>query len=74
MRLALLLLAALNLSHIGVEPCRMPTTRLVRIANWCFAAFGIAAVVAVPEPQAFLVAAALIAQAIACRWTLPGPA
>lgn len=72
--LGLLLLGLLNLSHIGIEPCRQPTTRLVRIANWGFAAFGVAAVLAVPEPQAYAVAATLIIQAIACRWTLPGPA
>ena len=71
--LAMLLVGALNPSHIGVEPCEMPTTRLVRAANWTFAAFGIAAVWAVPEPQAFAVAGCLCIQAIASRWTLPGP-
>ena len=72
--LGLLLLALLNLSHIGVEPCRQPTARLVRAANWGFAIFGLGAVLAVPEPQAYAVAGALGIQAIACRWTLPGPA
>lgn len=72
--LGLLLLALLNLSHIGVEPCRQPTTRLVRATNWGFAVFGVAAILAVPEPQAYAVAAALGIQAIVCRWTLPGPA
>ena len=71
--LGLLLLAALNLSHIGVEPCRLPTTRLVHLSNGVFAVFGIAAVVAVPEPQALVVLMALLGQAIAARWTLPGP-
>lgn len=72
--LGLLLLSTLNLSHIGVEPCPQPTTRLVRIANWVFLAFGVAAVVAVPMPQAFGVLAGLLGQAIAASRTLPGPA
>lgn len=72
--LGLLLLALLNLSHIGIEPCRQPTTRLVRAANWGFTLFGIGAVLAVPEPQAYAVLVALGAQAIVAHWTLPGPA
>ncbi|CAN5166896.1 hypothetical protein BH24GEM2_BH24GEM2_07740 [soil metagenome] len=72
--LGLLLLSTLNLSHIGVEPCQQPTTRLVRIANWVFVAFGVAAVVAVPMPQAFAVLAGLLGQAVAASRTLPGPA
>ena len=72
--LGLLLLALLNLSHIGVEACRQPTTRLVRAANWAFALFGLAAILAVPELQAYAVALALGTQAVVCRWTLPGPA
>jgi hypothetical protein len=71
--LGLLLLAALNWTHIGIEPCRMSTARLVRVANWTFVFFGIGAVIAVPEAQAFAVQAALIGQAVAARWTLPGP-
>ena len=71
--LGLLLLAALNWTHIGIDPCRMPTTRLVRVANWVFVLFGIGAVIAVPEAQAFAVQAALVGQAVAARWTLPGP-
>ena len=71
--LGLLLLAALNWTHIGVEPCRMPTARLVHVANWLFVLFGIGAVIAVPEVQAFAVQTALIGQAVAARWTLPGP-
>ena len=72
--LGLLLLSALNISHIGVEPCRLPTARLVRAANWLFLLFGIAATVAVPEPQAFVLLACMCAQAVASHWTLPGPA
>lgn len=71
--LGLLLLALLNWAHIGIEPCRLPTTRLVRVANWAFVLFGIGAVVAVPEPQAFAVLAGLLGQSVAARWTLPGP-
>jgi hypothetical protein len=70
--LALLLVGSLNLSHIGVEPCRMPTTRLVRAANWVFLAFGIAATWPIPEPQAFVLVGCLAVQAVASRWTLPG--
>ena len=71
--LGLLLLAVLNLTHIGVEPCRHLSARLVRIANPVFALFGVGAVIAVPEPQAFAVLLGLTAQAIAGQWTLPGP-
>ncbi len=71
--LGLLLLSALNFSHIGVEPCRQPTTRLVRAANWIFLLFGIAATIAVPEPQAFVLLLCLGVQAFASRWTIPGP-
>lgn len=71
--LGLLLLAALNWTHIGIEPCHLPTARLVRLANWVFVLFGVGAVMAVPQPQAFAVLAALLGQAVAARWTLPGP-
>jgi CDP-diglyceride synthetase len=71
--LGLLLLALLNWTHVGIEPCRLPTARLVRPANWVFVLFGIGAVVAVPEPQAFAVLAGLVGQAVVARWTLPGP-
>jgi hypothetical protein len=50
------------------------TARLVRPANWAFLLFGLGAVVAVPEPQAILVLLALLGQAVASRWTLPGTA
>lgn len=72
--LGLLLLAATNLAHVGIEPCAQPTARLVRLANWAFFLFGIGAVVAVPEPQAVLVLLALLGQAVAAHWTLPGTA
>ena len=71
--LGLLLVAALNLSHIGVKPCRSPTTKLVRWANWLFTLFGVAATVAVPEPQALVMLGALGVQAVMAHRTLPGP-
>ena len=72
--LGLLLLAALNISHVGEEPCRQPTVRLVKPVNWLFLAYGVAAVVAVPEPQAYAVLLGLAGQAVAAHKTLPGPA
>jgi hypothetical protein len=71
--LGLMVVSALNLSHIGIEPCHSPTAKLVRWANWLFALFEIAAVVAIPEPQAFLMLGALGVQAVVAHWTLPGP-
>ncbi len=70
--LGVLLVGALNLVHIGLGPCRMPTTRFVRAANWMYLVFGAAALIAVPEPQAIVLVAALGVQAIASRVTLPG--
>ena len=72
--LGLLLLAMLNLTHVGVEPCRRSTAPLVRRSNWLFALFGVAAVAAIPQPQAYAVLVGLLGQAVAGRWTLPGPA
>lgn len=71
--LGLLLLALMNLAHVGLGPCPQPTAVAVRYANWFFVAFGVAAVLAVPEPQAFLVLAALAGQALAGTRTLTGP-
>lgn len=71
--LGLLLIGLLNWSHVGLEPCRQPTARFVRWANWGFALFGIGAVIAVPAPQAFVIAGALVGQAVAAHRTLPGP-
>jgi hypothetical protein len=39
-----------------------------------FVLFGLGALVAVPEPQAVVIVAALVLQAVASRWTLRGPA
>ena len=72
--LGLLLLGALNYSHLGVQPCLQPTTRLVRLANWGFLLFGISAAWAVPEPQAYFIVLCLGGQVVASRSTLPGPA
>jgi hypothetical protein len=72
--LGLLLLAVLNLTHIGIEPCRRPSARLVRWANWIFVVFGVSVVLAIPEPQAYAVLAGLVGQAVAGYWTLPGHA
>ena len=65
-------LTALNLAHIGVEPCRQPTARFVRLANVVYALLGVISLRAVPEPQAFALAALLMAQALISHWTLPG--
>jgi hypothetical protein len=70
--LGLLLLAVMNLAHVGLEPCRMPTAPALRAANWVFAVFGIGAFVAVPQPQAAVIVVALIAQAVSAHRTLPG--
>ena len=71
--LGLLLLAAINRGHIGLGPCDMPTAPIVRGANVLFAAFGVGAVIAVPEPQAYAVLACLVVQAIAAHFTLRVP-
>ena len=71
--LAVVLIGSLNLVHIGVEPCRMPTVRFIRAANWVFVLFGGGALVAVPEPQAIAIVIGLVTQAIASRVTMPGP-
>lgn len=70
--LSLLLLAVINLSHLSAASGRQPTVRVVKTANWVFLAFGVGAVIAVPEPQAFVVLAALAGQAVAAHQTLQG--
>ena len=72
--LGLLLLSALNLSHIGIEPCRQPTTRLVHAANVAFLIYGVFVMWAVPQPPGIALVIGLTAQAIAGRATLPGAA
>ncbi len=72
--LGLLLLSVINWAHVGLEPCNLPTAPVVRAANWVFAAFGVAALVAVPKPLASVLVLALLLQAVAARATLRGPA
>jgi len=72
--LGVLLVGILNLIHIGVEPCDRPTAKFVKITNWGYAAFGLATLAAVPEPQAYVLVAALLVQTVAAHRTLPGPA
>jgi hypothetical protein len=71
--LGLFLLAAVNWAHVGTEPCRQPTAPLIRWANVGYLAFGIGALLAVPEPQAFVIVASLAAQALAGWATLRTP-
>jgi hypothetical protein len=71
--LGVLVVGLLNLTHVGVEPCQRPTARFVRVTNWAYALFGLAALVAVPEPQAYVLVAALLVQAVVALKTLPGP-
>ena len=68
--LGLLFLAVSNWSHVGLEPCRQPTAPVVRWGNFVFVLLGVGAVIAVPEPQAYLILAALIVQAVAGTRTL----
>lgn len=72
--MGLLTVATLNQAHAGVSPCRMPTTRLVRAVNWCYACFAAVALTAAPELHTWFLMLALVLQAIASQRTLPGPA
>lgn len=72
--LGLLLLGVMNIAHVGLEPCRMPTAPPVRWANWVAVLFGIGAVIAVPQPQAYVVLTSLLLMAVSGQWTLLGPA
>lgn len=71
--LGLLYLAVMNWAHVGLEPCTQPTAVVVRWGNWSWAVLGVAAVAAVPETHALVLAIALIGQAIAGHRTLHGP-
>jgi hypothetical protein len=70
----LLLLAAINWAHVGLEPCRQPTARVVLWANVVYLLLGVSALVVVPEPQTMPLVAGLAAQAFAGRVTLRGSA
>jgi len=69
----LLCIAVINLAHVGLGPCHQPTAAAVRWLNWLFVVLGVAAIVAVPEPQAFVVMLGLVGQAAASHRTLLGP-
>ena len=71
--IGILTIAIINFAHVGLEPCRQPTAPVVRWLNYVYVGLGLAALVAVPEPQALLIVAGLIGQAIASFVTLPGP-
>jgi hypothetical protein len=71
--IGVLAVGTLNLAHIGLVPCRMPTAKFVRVVNSVYFIFGVAALVAVQEPQAIALVAALGIQAVASRVTMPGP-
>src|SRR5689334_24489425 len=49
--------SVMNLAHVGLEPCHQPTAPVVRWLNVLFLVLGLAALVAVPEPQAILIVA-----------------
>lgn len=66
-------IAAMNFAHVGLGPCRQPTAPLIRWLDCLFVGLGLAALVAVPEPQAILVVIGLTGQAVASFVTLPGP-
>lgn len=68
--LGLLLLGVLNWTHLGVEPCDVKTAPVVRWSNVVFLVFSFGAVAAVNEPQAWVVVAGLMGQAIAGWFTL----
>lgn len=72
--IGLLALAVMNIAHVGLEPCRLPTAPAVRWLNWLFVGLGFAALYAIREPQALVIVAGLLGQAIASLATLSGPA
>jgi hypothetical protein len=71
--IGLLSIAILNLAHVRIER-RQPTAAVIRWPDCVFVGLGLAALVAVPEPQAVLIGAGLVRQAAASCVTLPGPA
>lgn len=62
--LGLLLLSALNLAARRAVPVPGPVARLAVVANAVGLLFGLGAVLAVPEPQAFVVLAGLAGLAL----------
>lgn len=72
--LGLLLLAVMNIVHIGIMPCTQPTAPAVRWSNWGFLVFGVSAVFAVPQAHTFMIVLVLFIQAMAGESTLRVPA
>lgn len=68
--LGLALLAAMNLALVGSNLRPLPAARALLVANWAFVVFGLGALIAVPEPQAAVIVAALVAQAVSSHRTL----
>ena len=72
--LALLCLGAVNIALLRAGPSWDETARVIRWTNYAFALFGIAAVIVVPAPEEIAMVGALLVEAVASHWTLPGPA
>jgi hypothetical protein len=68
--LGLALLAAMNLAQLAVHARTLLTARVLFAANWAFVVFGLGALIAVPEPQAAVIVAALVIQAVSSHRTL----
>ena len=66
--------AVMNLAHVGLEPCRIPTAPVMRWLNWGFVLLGVSALYAIRQPQAIAIVLGLVGQAVASVRTLPGPA
>ena len=69
----LLSIAVMNIAHVGLEPCRLPTAPVLRWLNWAFVLLGAGALYAIREPQALAIVLGLVGQATASQATLPGP-
>jgi hypothetical protein len=72
--LAFLALGAVNIALLRAGPSWDETSRVIRWTNYAFALFGIAAAVAVPSAEEIAMVGALLVEAVASHWTLPGPA
>ena len=68
--LGLVLLGALNWA-VRRNPAEVTARRVCVVADWVLVVFGVAAVIAVPEPQAFVVLVAALGAAIGLTWTEP---
>ena len=71
--IGILTIAIMNFAHVGLEPCCQPTAPVIRWLNCLYVGLGLGAIVAVPEPQAFLVVVGLTGQAVSSFVTLPRP-